>query len=121
MNAKNYEKPELKFVSLRNEETVAATCWGHHGSDTVLYCDIPGEGYCSFQIGGGSCTLNLINVWYYSDQNGDGEITSDEHELANDDQVAALEAVLKAAGGESGNPFKGEGSTVVEKPDPSWS
>lgn len=121
MNAKNYEKPELKFVSLRNEETVANTCWGYHGSDTPLYCDIPGEGYCSFQIASGSCDLNLINVRYYSDQNKDGKITSDEWDSATAEQEAALEAVLKAAGGNKGQPFAGEGSIVVEKPDPSWS
>lgn len=60
-----YEKPELKFVALRNEENVANTCWGHHGSGTRLYCDLEGEGWASFQIGGKSCELNLINVLYH--------------------------------------------------------
>ena len=31
-----YEKPALKFVELRNEEAVANTCWGYHGTDTKL-------------------------------------------------------------------------------------
>ena len=48
-----YEKPAMKFVSLMSEEAVANTCWGYHGTDTLLYCDIPGEGYFSFQIASG--------------------------------------------------------------------
>lgn len=57
-----YEKLSLKFVELRNEEAVANTCWGYHGTGTKLYCDVSGEGYFSFQIAGGSCTLNAINI-----------------------------------------------------------
>ena len=108
-----YEKPEVKFVALRNEEAVANTCWGYHGTDTVLYCDIPGEGYVSFQIGEGSCTLNLINVIYYDKDRNEA--------VATNDQVAALEAILKASGGESGNPYSGEGTTIIPDHPGNWS
>lgn len=33
----NYEKPELKFVSIRNEEAIANICWGYHGTGTKFY------------------------------------------------------------------------------------
>lgn len=110
---KKYEKPAMKFVALRNEEAVANTCWGYHGDPTKLYCDIPGEGYVSFQIGGGSCTLNLINVIYY-DSNG-------KETTATQAQIDALTAILKKSGGESGNPFSGEGTTVIPDHPGQWS
>ena len=108
-----YEKPSLKFVELRNEEAVANTCWGYHGKDTELYCDIPGEGYVSFQIGGDSCTLNLIKVYYYD---GNGNKSN-----ATATQIADLDAILRASGGESGNPYSGEGSTVIPGHPGQWS
>lgn len=108
-----YEKPAMKFISLRSEEAVANTCWGYHGTETLLYCDIPGEGYCSFQIGGGSCTLNLVNVTYYDSEKNPTPATSE--------QLAILDSILKKSGGESGNPYKGEGSTVIPDHPGEWS
>lgn len=108
-----YEKPAMKFVSLRSEEAVANTCWGYHGTGTLLYCDIPGEGYCSFQIGGGSCTLNLVNVIYYDSEQKASPATSE--------QLAILDSILRNSGGESGNPYKGEGSTVIPDHPGEWS
>lgn len=110
---KEYEKPALKFVSVRNEEAVANTCWGYGGTDTKLYCDIPGEGYVSFQIGNKKCSLDIINVTYY-DGNGIGTPASSE-------QIAALDKILRQSGGESGNPYSGEGSTVIPGTPGDWS
>ena len=113
MMTKTYEKPKMKFVSLRNEEAIANTCWGYHGTDTVLYCDIPGEGYFSFQIAGGSYKLNAINIRYY-----DGEGNGKEY---TQDQYNALMSILNSAGGESGNPYKGEGTTIIPDHPGQWS
>ena len=113
MKTEIYEKPMLKFASLRNEDAVANTCWGYHGTDTLLYCDIPGEGYFSFQIAGGSCKLNAINIIYYDSEGNQSAYTSE--------QEAALMSVLKQAGGESGNPYKGEGSTIIPDHPGNWS
>lgn len=110
---KEYEKPALKFVSVRNEEAVANTCWGYHGTDTVLYCDAPGEGYFSFQIGGGSCALNLVNILYYDSNGNSGQAT--------DQQKAILTEILKNSGGNQGNPYSGEGSTVFPDHPGNWS
>ena len=124
MNTQNYEKPELKFVSLRNEDAVANTCWGYHGTTTKLFCDISDKGFVSFQIAAGSCTLNLINVMYYgTDTNGDGSITKEDTPIeATESQIQELDNILRNSGGESGNPFKGEGDIVIPvTPDPSWS
>ncbi|MDY2814555.1 MAG: hypothetical protein SOU03_11500 [Dorea sp.] len=124
MKMENYEKPAMKFVLLRNEEKVAATCWGYHGTNTELYCDISDKGFVSFQIGGNSCTLNLINVKYYgSDTDGDGKITKeDESVAATNEQIAELDRILRQSGGESGNNFKGEGSVVIpDNPSSEWS
>lgn len=111
MTMEKYERPALKFVALRNEETVANTCWGVHGTEQVLYCDIPGEGYFSFQIAGGSCALNVINVVYYDGNGVPGTYT--------DAQYNELEAILRAAGGSQGNPYKG--TEIVDSPSESWS
>ena len=45
-----YKKPEMNFVSLRNENKVAGTCWGYHGTPTQLFYDSEGQGFVSFQI-----------------------------------------------------------------------
>lgn len=116
MTRERYEKPAVKFVSLRNEETVANTCWGYHGSDTVLYCDIPGEGYCSFKIGGGNCSLNLTEVYYYENSDSDGTAIFD-----GDSRYTTLVTILKNSGGNQGNPYSGEGSVVIPDHPGSWS
>ena len=112
MNTKTYEKPQMKLISLKADKTVANTCWGHHASGQVLYADIPGLGYCSFQIQNGHCTLNLTNVKY---------ITKEGTTDATADQIKALDSVLRSSGGESGNPYAGEGTVVKIDPDPTWS
>ena len=114
-----YEKPVMKFVELRNREEVANTCWGYHGTDTKLYCDIPGEGYVSFQIGGGSCGLdphgtNLINVLYYKEEGVEGV-------KATDQQKDILYNILMGSGGDTGNPYSGEGTTVIPDHPGEWS
>ena len=103
----------MKFVSLMNEEAVANTCWGHHGTDTLLYCDIPGEGYFSFQIAGGSCALNAINIVYYDGEGNEASYTTEQYNQ--------LMSILKNAGGESGNPYKGEGTTIIPDHPGNWS
>lgn len=113
MKMKNYEKPSMEFVTLRNKEAVANKCWGYHGTSTKLYCDLPGKGYCSFQIGAGSCTLNMVSVTYYD---GDGNSRS-----ATSAEISTLDGLLRGAGGESGNPFKGEGTTVIPGQPGNWS
>lgn len=117
MNVKNYEKPQLKFISLRNEDSVAATCWGYHGTDTKLYYDTDGEGWVSFQIASGSCDLNLTNVTYHKNENDKGTLIFD-----GDSRYEELERALSDAGGKAGNPYHGMGSTIIpDEPKPSWS
>ncbi len=117
-DVKVYEKPTLKFVSMRNEDSVANTCWGYHKKGTTLYYDSEGPGWMSFQIQDGSCTLNLINVKYY--KNSDDK--KGESIPSGSAKYKELDAILRATGGESGNPYAGEGTTIVPgKPDPSWS
>ena len=117
MNVENktYEKPALKFVSLRNEEAVANTCWGGHGEKTTWYYNTSGTGYVSFQISGGRCTLSLTNVTYYDGQGNQSYLYS------GDTLYTELYNALLKSGGESGNPFKGEGTTFPNTPDTNWS
>lgn len=117
MTRERYEKPAVKFVSLRNEEAVANTCWGYHGTETNLYCDIPGEGYCSFQISAGSCALNLTEVYYY--KNSDDSAGTPIFD--GDPRYDALKAILDASGGSNGNPYKGENITVIPGKPGDWS
>lgn len=41
--------------------------------------------------------------------------------LATADQIATLTEILISSGGESGNPYKGEGSTVIPGEPGDWS
>lgn len=109
-----YEKPTMTFVSLRSEDAVANTCWGHHGTGYTYYYDLPGTGYLSFQIGDGSCTLNLTNVLYYDDIGAPSPATPDQ-------QNALYNAIIASSTGEAANSYKGLGSTILPNPDPSWS
>lgn len=108
-----YEKPTMTFVSLRSEDAVAATCWGNHGKGITYYCDIPGEGYMSFQISAGSCDLNLTAVCYYN--------SDDEPTAYTQEQYNQLCSILSDAGGKNGNPYKGLGTTVIPDHPGSWS
>lgn len=116
MKVMEYEKPSMEFVSLRNDSAVAATCWGNHGKQVYMYCDIPGDGFMSFQIKGSSCTLDLINVRYHESQGHEGYFVDDGTE-----HYETLEEILSVAGGNNGNPYKDKEIEIVEKPDPEWS
>ncbi|HIS53240.1 MAG TPA: hypothetical protein IAC15_10985 [Candidatus Onthomonas avicola] len=110
-----YEKPTMTFVSLRSEDAVANTCWGHHGTGYTYYYDLPGTGYLSFQIGEGPCDLNLVSVLYYDDI---GATPSS----ATPEQVNTLyNAIIASSTGAAANSYKGLGSTILPNPDPSWS
>lgn len=115
---KNYEKPRLTFVSLRDEKSVAAICWGGNmGSQNLTwYYDTKGKGYVSFKIGGGKCNLNLANVTYYKEKGGNGTPLN-----KGDDKYQELWLALKSSGGAEGNPFKGEGVDFPNEPNPKWS
>ncbi len=102
----------MKYVAMRNEEKIADTCWGHHGDGKTLYTDIPGPGYCSFQIGAGSCALNLINVKYVNKNITDN---------ATQEQIKELSGILLTSAGSQGNSFKGEDAVIKPDPDPEWS
>lgn len=118
MEKTNYEKPEVKLVSIRNDRAVANVCWGGHGKPNTWYYDISGQGYVSFQIGGGSCALNLINVTYYDKQNDE----SPEQLTDTDPKYLELYNALLYSGGAQGNPFAGEGIDFIpDNPDPEWS
>lgn len=110
---KKYESPKIEFQDLQLKEDIANVCWGGHGNSMTWYYDIDGPGYVSFQIAGGKCTLNLDQVTYYYANGEVGTITQEQYN--------ELSKALKNSGGESGNPFKGEGVDFPIKPDPSWS
>lgn len=98
------------------KEEIANTCWGGHGNRMTWYYDIKGPGYASFQISGGKCTLTdktFSNVTYYDAKGNPGSLNGDQYnELLN---------ALKKSGGESGNPFKGEGREFPTQPSADWS
>ena len=61
-------------------------------------------------------------MYYGQDTDQDGSITSNDTPVpANEAQIAQLKSILEQAGGNSGNPFNGEGTIVTENPQPSWS
>lgn len=65
---KQYEKPFMKMVSLRSNESVADTCWGNHGPDTQRYWDTAGKGYVAFYCANTNCNMkdqSDLVVWYY--------------------------------------------------------
>ena len=115
----------MKKVSLQNENRVADTCWGYHGTDTRLYCDLEGEGWASFQIADGACALSLINVQYHTDSNNSG--AADDGDIGvplptTDPKYKELNDILLKSGGGEGNPYKGMGITVTPNdPKPEWS
>ena len=108
---------DLGRFGAKADKAVANTCWGHHASGSTLYADYNGAGggYASFQISNGSCALNLTNVRYYDSDYPDGRPASEAEE-------SLLYNYLVAQGGNQGNPFAGEGSTVtIDKPGPGMS
>lgn len=114
MTMEKYEKPAMKFISLRNEEAVAATCWGNHGTDYTYYCDIQGAGYVSFQIGQGNCSMNLVNVTYYDNEGNSS--------AASEAQIEALkQTLIENSNNGKGTNHSAMGSIVLPDPSPAWS
>lgn len=117
MNTTNYEKPKMKFVSLRNKKEVANRCWSGSNNTTTWYYDTQGPGYVSFQIGGGECKLNLSNVKYYENNESQGQDINQTHEKYNE-----LNNTLRNYHGGTGESFHGEGVDFIpDKPNPEWS
>lgn len=111
--AVKYEKPELKFVSMRSEENVADPCWSPNSyQNAELYYDIPGKGYVKFVAkgNGNNCGNAVIEIKEYYN------ITAAE---VNENDLIG-QVVIACGGGNSGNPYKGT-SSVAPDPNPSWS
>ncbi len=115
---KTYEKPNLKFVNIRNEQAVANTCWGGSTGASgggVWYYDVTGNGYVKFEMTGGACRgSQAYNIVYYDHNGQQGTVTSE--------MITELNNTLAAAAGNAGTPWKGErdGRTPLN-PDPAWS
>lgn len=103
---KQYEKPFMKMVPLRSNESVANTCWGNHGPETQRYWDIEGKGYVSFYCSGGDCGLTeqTLVVYYYDKKDDD----TPELMAPGSTLHSKVFNKLWSSGGDSGNPFKGE-------------
>ncbi len=112
-----YVSPKMDFEEVMVDNAVANICWGHHASGSTLYADYNGKGggYASFRIENGSCDLNLIDVMYYTAEEPNGrDATSDEK--------ASLYDYLVKKGGNKGQSFAGEGSSVtIDTPGPGMS
>lgn len=100
-----YEKPKMTFVSLQNENNVAATCWGNHGKDYKYY-DTAGSGYLAFTVTNGSCSAQYgFDVYFYEDKND----KEPDQLFEGDPRYDELwNKVVEASGGNYGSPFKGE-------------
>lgn len=113
MTREVYESPRMDFEELAANEAVAGVCWGHHGDGKNMYTDIHGTGWVSFQIGGGSCDLNPVNVIYYHDIDSDGV-------AASSDQIKDLKSILSVHA-KNGQNFNGEESWAPPTPGPDFS
>lgn len=99
-----YEKPKMTFVSLYNKENIAEKCWGNHGTG-VKYYDTVGEGYVSFSIPDGSCTMeNGLIMVYYKDQNDPGTPIYEGNQYYDE----VYNKILTTSNGSWGQSFKGE-------------
>lgn len=117
---KNYEKPSLKFASLRNQEAVADVCWGEHGNTTKFdyYMDKAGAGFYRFSVNtAGNCSLITTDVVYLDGKN---DQTPTPILPGTDEYNAFLAKLKKEAGGNDGNPFDKKGG-VSENPGEGWS
>ena len=102
---KQYEKPFMKMVSLRSNESVADTCWGNHGPDTQRYWDTAGKGYVAFYCANTNCNMkdqSDLVVWYYDKKNDD-----EPELLKTSDSLHGKVYEAVKAGGNSGNPLRG--------------
>lgn len=113
MMNENYEKPKMKFVNVRNDKSVANTCWGGHGKGMTWHYNTSGSGYASFQIMGGNCSLDGLTVTYH---HGNTSIPAPSGTKTYNEVYAAL----VNADGNQGTPFKNE-SWFPPTPNPGWS
>ena len=116
-----YEKPALKFVSLRPKENVADPCWSPsvNSDGTIWYYD-PNEGdrgYFSFQVipvagkKGNQC--GQVKIVIKEKFNYDDPKTEQIEPAPSDTELIAL--MTNAAGGNSGQPFK-TGAGIQDNP-----
>lgn len=108
----NYEKPNMNFVNLRNDQAVAADdgpCMpqASHGH-TQFYYDAPGDGWVIITANGENCS-GKASFLYYDNPNIDGTASLDEQQTAISKAQAAL--------GDNKQTFTG----AYLDPQPSWS
>ncbi len=111
MEKQTYEKPEMKFVALRNQDAVANKCWGIHDTNEHYSYDYSGQGYITFTIIGNSCSAEYSTICptYIN--------------VPEEEKAAALQELLNVISqqdGSSAQPWKGS-LVIPGDPDPSWS
>ncbi|MGN0333091.1 MAG: hypothetical protein ACI4D9_08765 [Lachnospiraceae bacterium] len=109
----NYEKPEMVFVDLRNEQVIAAAdgpCMAQaaHGH-TEFYYDAPGDGWVQILTLAENCNGNATFT-YIDNPDIPGEVEQSKKNSAIAEAMAALKKDKQAFSG-----------AVVDQPDPSWS
>lgn len=64
-----YEKPQMKFVDIRNQKNVAAgSCWSQEASagGKQWYYDYSGTGWVQFRLSGNCNASNVAIVKYFN-------------------------------------------------------
>jgi hypothetical protein len=126
---KKYEKPSMTRRELFSEQKIANTCWGYHsgGSPTWWY-DKNGSsaGFVSFYIGEGQACGNvrdLVQVTWYQNR---AALNARQGVHVTSGQTVTTDAgkevqpfndtvkYLEDAGGNNGNPFKGESGLILD-------
>jgi hypothetical protein len=127
---KKYEKPSMTRRELFSEQKIANTCWGYHSPNKVSptwWYDKNGHaaGFVSFYIGAGDAcgdVRNLVQVTWYQNRAalnaGRGVSVKINQSVTTDAGVVVQPfndtvEYLEAAGGNNGNPFKGESGLIL--------
>ena len=113
MKSVSYEKPSMKFVDLRSEQSIAADgpCMpqASHGSRDFFY-DRPGDGWVQIRTQGENCNGNTEFIIYIDNPAVEGTADYETQQEA----IAAASASIQA----DKQAFSG---AVYAEPDPSWS
>ena len=108
---KDYAKPSLKFVSLRNDEAVADNCWHASANGTTgwWFYDSEGPGYVTFRMEG-NCSGRYDSFSFIPGDDG-----SYENEAS---AIANLKTMLDRDGKQL---FTDGGTFSPDKPGEEWS
>ena len=111
---RTYDSPQMQWVPICSNGTVADVCWAYAKNTQPFYYNTYGTGYAELYAVGGKCDKNVFfEIKYYPE-----DMSAEERARADEDMQKVIAHVIATM---PQKPTNYKGSPFTPSVDPNWS